>query len=376
MADEIAALLQLSRVTAEVQKLSEDLKVLQDRYRLLRTGHGILDTDPRLKDARKPLKHGEVSHTGYIGDENQVKFDIATGHHHDGIDSRSVAAGVSSFLALTDTPDAYTGQAGKYCKVNPGETALIFDTPTGTGDVVGPASSVDSRIALFDGLTGKLLKDSGKLLANSANNIPVLDASALIPLAQIPATLTGKDADTLDGSHAAAFALAGAGVTNGNSHDHVGGDGAQIDHTGLSNIGVHSHAQIDSALGYPISFFSTSGQTTNDATTYWWAPLRWAGQGTGAMFCPVAGTITKIYGQFNQTAGSNETSSLSIRHNNTTDILVSDAIVNNAAITTFSKTDMSQAVAAGDYIELKWVTPTWVTNPGGVVLTATVWVST
>jgi hypothetical protein len=38
-------------------------------------------------------------------------------------------------------------------------------------------------------------------------------------------------------------------VTNGNSHDHVGGDGAQIDHTTASNIGTNSHATIDTILG-------------------------------------------------------------------------------------------------------------------------------
>ena len=33
----------------------------------------------------------------------------------------------------------------------------------GSGDVSGPASSVDSHVALFDGTTGKLLKDGGAL---------------------------------------------------------------------------------------------------------------------------------------------------------------------------------------------------------------------
>lgn len=45
----------------------------------------------------------------------------------------SVAA-AGTFLALTDTPSSYTGQAGKYAKVNSGESALEFDTPPGTTD--------------------------------------------------------------------------------------------------------------------------------------------------------------------------------------------------------------------------------------------------
>lgn len=36
---------------------------------------------------------------------------------------------------------------------------------TGTGDVIGPASSVNDRIAVFDGTTGKLLKDGGSTIA-------------------------------------------------------------------------------------------------------------------------------------------------------------------------------------------------------------------
>lgn len=49
----------------------------------------------------------------------------------------------------------------------------ISATATGTGDVVGPSSSVDNHVAVFDSTTGKLLKDGGvALLANGANITP------------------------------------------------------------------------------------------------------------------------------------------------------------------------------------------------------------
>ncbi len=44
----------------------------------------------------------------------------------------------------------------------------------------------------------------------AANGVAELDASSLIPLSRLPSTLTGKDADTLDGYHATGLAKAGA----------------------------------------------------------------------------------------------------------------------------------------------------------------------
>ena len=37
----------------------------------------------------------------------------------------------------------------------------------GTGDVVGPVSAVNNRVAFFDGITGKLIKDSGLTISGS-----------------------------------------------------------------------------------------------------------------------------------------------------------------------------------------------------------------
>lgn len=72
----------------------------------------------------------------------------------------------------------------------------------------------------------------------------------------------------------ARYAPIAAGVTNGNSHDHNGGDGAQINHTTLSNIGTNTHAQIDTHLASTSNPHNTSDAnlvttdvTTNNAST-------------------------------------------------------------------------------------------------------------
>lgn len=57
-------------------------------------------------------------------------------------------------------------------KFNPltGQFDLVNPIPPGgAGDVTGPASATDSAIVLFDGTTGKVIKDSGVLLDDLAN---------------------------------------------------------------------------------------------------------------------------------------------------------------------------------------------------------------
>ena len=63
------------------------------------------------------------------------------------------------FTDLGDTPSSYSGEAGKYAKVNVGEDGLEFDTPGGAGDVTGPATSTDNMIARHSGAGGKTLQD-------------------------------------------------------------------------------------------------------------------------------------------------------------------------------------------------------------------------
>lgn len=84
---------------------------------------------------------------------------------------------------------------------------------------------------------------------------------------------------------------------------------------------------------------------------------------TSKVYVRQAGTITaaEIY-CYSGTAGTNESWSLYIRVNNTTDYLIATV----AAATServFTNSSLSISLAAGDYFEIKGIQPTWVTNP-------------
>lgn len=69
--------------------------------------------------------------------------------------------GATDFVGLTDTPGSYSGAGGKLVAVNSGATALEFVAAGGAGDVSGPSSATDGHLVVFDGTTGKLVKDGG-----------------------------------------------------------------------------------------------------------------------------------------------------------------------------------------------------------------------
>ena len=104
--------------------------------------------------------------------------------------------------------------------------------------------------------------------------------------------------------------------------------------------------------------------------------------GNAKLPIPRAGTITRIDLIIHNagTTGSNETSTMSLRLNNTTDYTISSSIDTSAltAATVITNSSLNGGsgitVAAGDYVELKWVAPTWATNPTNVRITYLVYI--
>ena len=129
-------------------------------------------------------------------------------------------------------------------------------------------------------------------------------------------------------------------------------------------ISSHTHAG-SAPIGYAINVQALTSSPGDGATVYFGmlpkAPI--ASAGVSRVYIRKAGTIriAEIY-CYAGTAGTNENWSLYIRVNNTTDYLIATVGL-NTNMRVFSNANLSIAMNAGDYFEIKSVQPTWATNP-------------
>lgn len=122
---------------------------------------------------------------------------------------KRIGAGQVNFVAsgVTITPSAGAGVL-----TDPGQNAimyLVWTTTTtvdlenglagssGSGDVAGPASSADGEIVLYNGATGKIIKNSSRVLTTAGGNIAALTNPSAITFLRINAdnTVTALSAD-------------------------------------------------------------------------------------------------------------------------------------------------------------------------------------
>lgn len=134
----------------------------------------------------------------------------------------------------------------------------------------------------------------------------------------------------------------------------------------INTLSSNAQTQLNSK-GFTI-IISGSQNTIADATNYYSGATQNNSGGTAGInriYIPVNCTLTAAYGFFLNagTLGSGESGTFYIRKNNTTDVTVSASVTTNATHNTFNGTGLSGSYSAGDYLEGKWLTPTYATNP-------------
>ena len=160
----------------------------------------------------------------------------------------TVAQGGTGLTAL--------GTAGQVLRVNTGATTLEYAT---TGDVSGPASSIDNRVALFNGAGGKTIKDSGIL----ASDVVVQGGNATLSIAAITQLKLAPDLGY---------------VTTGSITFDLSKSRNRIALTGNLTVSATSNRSNDAS-----SVLELYNPTANSLTLTWSLLTSWKTNGNGAL---------------------------------------------------------------------------------------------
>lgn len=165
-----------------------------------------------------------------------------------------------------------------------------------------------------------------------------------------------------------AYAVICAGTTSTGALQNVSGVGTagQV----LTSAGAGALPTWSNPGGFTLYWGTTSGNP-GDASTYYFVNGRTTisfttPQSANCILIPKNCTLTSVYVLFSCTAGTNEAASLYIRKNLTSDTTISTTLNFSTNVVTASATAIGLSLSAGDYLIPKFVTPTWVTNPGNV----------
>lgn len=158
--------------------------------------------------------------------------------------------------------------------------------------------------------------------------------------------------------------------------------GAANGYASLDATGVVPASQLPASSGggngYVINVMAGNLATVADNATYYFGCLAALAPQTTAqlarIYIPKAGTIkvAEIWAR-TATAGTAENWSAYIRKNNSADTLIQTIAV-GATTRRWTNTALALAVALGDFVEIKLICPTWVTNPATLALGGTLYI--
>lgn len=191
-------------------------------------------TAAQWTSANPILLSGEI---GYETDTGKQKIGdgatawTALAYHYDptGADASGTAAG------LIASHEAAANPHPGYLTPTEGDAAYAAIGHAHSG-VYDPAGTATSAVSAHAGGTG---------------------VHAIASVTGLQTALDAKSATTHD--HSGTYAPAANGVTNGDSHDHSGGDGAQISYSTLSNLPTLGTAAATAATDYATAAHNHSG---------------------------------------------------------------------------------------------------------------------
>ena len=254
----------------------------------------------------------------------------------------------------------------------------LITTPPSTGDVLtyngtlwvnqAPASGSGTvtSIATTSPITGGTITTSGTIGINNA----AADGSTKGAAAFTASDFNDNGSGVISIDYTNGQAASGSNKGFLTSADWTTFNGKQDLLVSGTNIKTINGTSILGSGSIPIPGYTLSVQALTsspvDAQTIYFgnlpkAPVTVAG--TSKVYIPKSGTIKRaeIY-CYSGTAGSNQAWSGYVRLNNLTDTLISTlSVATNERV--FSNSALSIAVVAGDYIEIKFINPTWGTNP-------------
>lgn len=260
-------------------------------------------------------------------------------------------------------PSANGGTANAFFTVSgPATSAKTFTFPNASATVLTDNAAVTAT----QGGTGQTSYTTGDILYAS-------DSSTLSKLASVAAGSYLRSAGTSAAPVWSTVTLPNSAtqgdVWYSSASNAISALAAGSSGQFLKTQGAGANPAWDLPLGYTINVQALTSSPA-DATTVYFGTLPKApvtAAATSKVYIRKAGTIkiAEIY-VYSGTAGTNENWSLYIRKNNTTDTLIATvAAATNERV--FSNTGLSISVAAGDYIEIKGVQPTWTTNPATTI---------
>jgi len=160
-----------------------------------------------------------------------------------------------------------TATAGQSVRVNAGGTAWEAYTPSGTGDVVGPASATDNAVVVFDGTSGKLVKNSAVTISSGTIVAASVQPTAGVLAGSSSQTTTTAAAGQLFGSTSTFYQLGTGGITATLTAD-FNAAGTLLRQSTFTEAASGTHALIANlAIRSPI-ITNGAGATTNAVTLY------------------------------------------------------------------------------------------------------------